>query len=807
MRIVIVFIACFLYSFGLTAQSPRYYSSSEIFQKIKKLNVLGSVLYVAAHPDDENTRLIAYLSNDKLYRTAYLSRTRGDGGQNLIGNEQGVELGLIRTQELLAARRIDGGEQFFTTAYDFGYSKGPEETLQFWDKEKILSDVVWIIRKFRPDVIITRFPTTGEGGHGHHTSSAILAEEAFDAAADPARFSEQLKQGVTVWQPRRLLWNTFNFGGNNTIREGQFRIDAGGYNPLLGESYGEIAARSRSQHKSQGFGVSASRGVAYEYFVPIKGDAPEGNLLSGIDVSWARTGHPEIGQMISRIEADYVMTDPAKSVPQLLSLYKAVSNLPHSVWRDQKLKEIKSVITECAGLFMEAFSQNQFVIPGKKASVTFSINNRSGVPVSVGNVVFMQRTSEGMGKLKIDTTYNKVLDVIIPSETSISQPYWLREPMTKGTFTVKDQQLIGHPENDPLFVSVILNFGDVNIDYKIPVKFKFSDPVKGEVHQPLFVIPAAEIKSSPDIAVSMNKEPVPISTQTIRNDSALRIEKVLTDKSSDVKEISQSASRYFIDKKNTAEPIRFSVKTSEGIYDKYKTVIEYPHIPDIIYFHEAVTKLVAVDLKVSGKNAGFIPGAGDKIPEALRQLGYNVTVLQQEDFGKTNLHQFDVIITGVRAYNVHPWLNDVHEQLMQYVKDGGVLFVQYNTNSNLGPVKAKIGPYPFDIVRTRVTEEDAAVNFIQSANKLLSYPNTITEKDFDNWIQERSIYHAAGFGDHYQGLFSMHDKNEKPDAGSLIYCDYGKGRFIYSGLVFFRELPAGVPGAYRLFSNLIAKPK
>src|SRR6476661_1253142 len=286
MRRKLLLFICFLsfiqYSFS---QPPATWTSADMYLAIRKLNVLGSVLYIAAHPDDENTRLLAYFSKDKMYRTGYLSLTRGDGGQNLIGEEQGVELGLIRTQELLAARRIDGAEQFFSRAFDFGYSKSPEETFTKWDREKILSDVVWVIRKFQPDVMITRFPTTGEGGHGQHTASAILAVEAFRAAADPKRFPEQLKW-VQPWQPRRLLWNTFNFGSANTTSPDQFTLDAGDYNPVLGKSHGEIAAESRSQHKSQGFGVPRGRGEAIEYFKTIGGDEPHSDLYEGVNTSW-----------------------------------------------------------------------------------------------------------------------------------------------------------------------------------------------------------------------------------------------------------------------------------------------------------------------------------------------------------------------------------------------------------------------------------------------------------------------------------------------------------------------------------------
>src|SRR5476651_499306 len=282
-KLTLLFILVFSSVF---AQSNPKSDLISIKQALNKMQVLGSVLYIAAHPDDENTRLLAYLAQEKHYRTGYLALTRGDGGQNLIGNEQSELLGLIRTQELLAARRVDGAEQFFTRANDFGFSKGPEETLRIWDREKVLGDVVWVIRKFRPDVIICRFPTTGEGGHGHHTSSAILAQEAFTAAADPNKFPEQLKY-VQVWQAKRLLFNGFNFGGVNTTSESQFKIDVGGYNPLLGKGYGEMAAESRSNHKTQGFGTANQRGQSYEYFETILGDAPKKDLMDGVNTTWA----------------------------------------------------------------------------------------------------------------------------------------------------------------------------------------------------------------------------------------------------------------------------------------------------------------------------------------------------------------------------------------------------------------------------------------------------------------------------------------------------------------------------------------
>jgi LmbE family N-acetylglucosaminyl deacetylase len=310
---------------NLFAQNSAPATAGEILLGLQKLNTTGAVLYIAAHPDDENTRLLAWLANERKLRTGYLSLTRGDGGQNLIGKEQGEMLGLLRTQELLAARRTDGAEQFFTRANDFGFSKNPDETFSIWDRDSVLADVVWTIRKFRPDVIICRFPTTGEGGHGHHTGSAILASEAFEAAGDPKRFPHQLAY-VSTWQPKRLFWNTFNFGTTNTTSPDQLKVDAGVYNSLLGKSYGEIAAESRSFHKSQGFGTAKSRGEALEYFKQLKGDSVKSDLFEGIDQSWSRMPQAaKIGRLTAAAVKSFRPLNPEASVPQLVTIYKTLS--------------------------------------------------------------------------------------------------------------------------------------------------------------------------------------------------------------------------------------------------------------------------------------------------------------------------------------------------------------------------------------------------------------------------------------------------------------------------------------------------
>ena len=807
--------------FGYTyAQSPLVHSSADILQQIKKLEVFGSVLYVAAHPDDENTRLLAYLANERKFRTGYLSITRGDGGQNLIGDEQGTDLGLIRTQELLSARRIDGAEQFFTRAYDFGFSKNPEEALRIWDHQKILSDVVWVVRKFRPNVIITRFPETGEGGHGHHTASAILAGEAFDAAADPTKFPEQLKS-VSVWQPKRLLWNTFNFGGNNTTREDQLKTDAGAYNPILGKSYGEIAAESRSRHRSQGFGVPAQRGRSLEYFKTIKGEIPLNDLTDGIDSIELRTETAkEYFSMVKEIAGRFNYNSPKASVPALEALYRASYEFPF-VLNDKRLL-VEKIIAQAGGLFMEATAASQMNVTGDSIKMKFSFINRSGVNITEAEVASFGK-SYSFKNLKANENEEISAAIKVEEKLKPTQPYFLNEQMTSGYYN-SNQEDIGKPQNDPYYADFKVTSNGSTHSYRVPVMFKFTDPVKGEIYQPIQIVSPVFINTSPAIIIFSNnkkdeKKSVVCTIQTnvpvnervkfysvINSERKLIYDSVLNMPKSGKQIISVVLNGN--DFKNDAILTARGELEASSMIDPQNTAlkkISYDHIPDIFYNYQVRVKILKMDLKTAGSTAGYIAGAGDKVPEALEQMGYRVTMLKENDITAATLKQFDVIITGVRAYNVHPWLSNVHPVLMQYVKAGGVLLTQYNTNNSIGPVKANISPYPFTISRNRVTDENAAVNFLIPGHPALNYPNKITQKDFEGWIQERSIYHAEKTDTAYKKILSMKDPGEQPHDGSLIIADYGKGRFIYTGLAFFRELPAGVPGAFRLFANLIAR--
>ena len=712
-------------------------SSDEILHSIKKLKILGSVLYVAAHPDDENTRLIAHMAKERQYHTGYLAITRGDGGQNLIGIEQGVELGMIRTQELLAARRIDGGQQFFTRAYDFGYSKRTDEALAIWDKEKVLADAVWVIRNFKPDVIITRFPEDSRAGHGHHSGSAVIAREAFVAAADPNRFPEQFKYGVGPWQAKRILWNTFSFGSTNTTAENQMKIEVGQYIPLLGKSIGEIAAESRSQHRSQGFGSASTRGTSTEYFIHVLGEKAEKDPMDGIDLSWNRVkGGDAISAQVDALVASFDPQYPENAIPKLIAIKKELNNIGDAYWKKIKTQEVDQLILMCGGLHIEALSNKKQIKQGDTLQVTLALNNRSGADVKIHEASLHGVVVKEQVQLKKNSNWVQFFSLPISPSEKPTQPYWLVNEMNTGFFNVSDQALIGDAENKPTFqVHVKLNVQGENIEVMQPVQYRFVNPAIGEFFHPVYVVPGKEDKNR---------------------------------------------------------------KMHE---------IEYEHIPSLLHFADSKNIVLPAGLKTTGKKIGYLVGAGDKVPTALEMMGFEVVELGKNDIYAEKLKQFDAIVVGVRAYNVNEWLNEKHAILMAYVNEGGNMVVQYNTNSFAGPIaKMKIGPKPFAISRGRITEEDAEVKFIDPNHPLLNFPNKITKDDFSGWIQERGIYFAEGFSNDYKAVLSMHDQGEEDLLGSLIVRNEGKGRFIYTGLAFFRELPAGVGGAYRLFANLVSNP-
>ena len=843
-RIKIVIAFLFLARLA-SAQTAPPADIATIEQNLKKLDVLGSVLYVAAHPDDENTRLLAYLAQEKHYRTGYLSTTRGDGGQNLIGNEQGELLGLIRTQELLAARRVDGAEQFFTRANDFGFSKGPDETLRIWDKEKVLSDVVWVIRKFRPDVIICRFPTTGEGGHGHHTSSAILAQEAFSAAADPKRFPEQLKY-VQTWQAKRLLWNTFSFGTVNTTAPDQFKINVGVYNPIIGKGYGEMAAESRSNHKTQGFGSARQRGDAYEYFKTILGDAPKDDLMDGVNTTWARVkGGETIGAGVKKLRKDFDVDHPEHSVKALVALSGQIDKAPDEYWRVQQSKVLNDLIAACAGLWFESYSPQPIYSIGDEMPVKTQVILRSDLTVYLKSIVYplpLPANPAVVSPMQVysqkDASANK--DLIVNGETplnnnlkdynfnivasSITQPYWLVYPHNIGSYNVgyldsiKNTDQKTQPQNFPYATQITFNISGKDITFERPIVYKYVDPAKGEIYQPVSVAPpvTANITAKDYLFNSQASQSIEIKLKSFtKADGNISIKQMAGWIVSPAKidfsgknkgdEWTAVFTVHPVDAQPKVTTLQAVVNANGKDFSMGIQTIKYEHIPNITLFPPTEAKLINLDLKIAGKKIGYIEGAGDLVPDALKQVGYDVHQLSENEIMNGDLSGYDAIITGVRAYNVNRGLAAEQPRLLEYVKNGGNLLIQYNNNNGL--VTKQIGPYPFNVVNRRVTDENAKITILDPQNPVLNYPNKISDDDFNGWIQERGLYYVGDIDPRYSAVLQMNDPGEAANNGALIVGNYGQGRFVYTSLAFFRQLPAGVPGAYRLFINLLSKLK
>ncbi|RNI31028.1 PIG-L family deacetylase [Rufibacter latericius] len=830
MTSVRVFVVAFLLVWGggvstSWAQAPKKPDAADIRLALDKLNVLGSVLYFAAHPDDENTRLIAYLANERKLRTGYLSLTRGDGGQNLIGPEIREELGIIRTQELLQARRVDGGEQFFSRANDFGFSKNPAETFTIWNKEQVLADAVWTIRKFRPDVIITRFSPEPSGTHGHHTASAMIAMEAFDAAADPKRFPEQLKT-VEPWQAKRLLWNTSSFFYSQNQKfdpAGKLMIDAGVYNPLLGKSYNEIAAQSRSMHKSQGFGSSGTRGEAVEYFEFLKGAPAKTDVLEGVTTSWSRVpGSKEVAKLLEEALKNYNPANPAASVPVLLKANSALAQLPDSYWKKVKQQDLQEAIKACLGLYLEASAVREYwVSPGESVALSLEAVNRSAVPVTLTKVeyLFARQDSTLQQKLEMNKPLFIRTSKTVPAATPFSQPYWLQVPGSTGMFRVDDPALIGLPENPAAAqLRLHLTVQGQPLTYTVPVIYKRTDPVEGEQYRPFEIAPPVFVNILEKVYVFPDAQPKPVTVRvragkdqvdgqvTLRLPQGWRSEPSNATFNLAQKGEEQSFTFQVFPGANQTESAISAAVTHKGkAYTQSFRIIHYPHIPTQTLFPEASAKAVKLDLKRKGQYIGYLMGAGDEVPASLQQIGYAVDQLRVEDLSATTLQKYDAVVVGVRAYNTMERLKFQQPQLMQYVQNGGTLVVQYNVSNGL--VTSNVGPFPLKLSNDRVTVEDSDVRFLKPSHPVLNTPNKITEQDFRGWVQERGLYFPNQWAPEYETIISSNDPGESPKDSGLLVAKYGKGYYVYTGYSFFRELPAGVPGAYRLFVNLLSLGK
>ena len=820
LRYSIQFFLIILINFNLHSQEENnIYSSSSIISKLEKLNTLGKVLYVAAHPDDENTRLITYLSNEKKYQTAYLSLTRGDGGQNLIGKDLKENLGLIRTQELLEARKIDGGIQFFTSAIDFGYSKNSKESLEFWNEDQILYELVWIIRKFKPDVIITRFNEVSGITHGHHTASSILANKAFRISGNPDIFPDQL-EFLETWKAKRIFWNTSTrfFDLSKYSDDEILKIDVGLYNNILGKSYNEISSESRSMHKSQGFGSLKRRGSEKELFILTQGDKYDDNLMDGVDVTWNRFGeNNEIIEYINNLVDEYDPKKPYKTVNKLSILYEKVSKIKDEDWKKIKLNEIKNLIKACLGLFFESLSDVSISSIGENIKVNFDAINRSPININLKQVSVFDEDFLIKKDLINNEFFRFEKTIKIPESESFTEKYWLINKPNFGNYDVNHQELIGNPDNNfPVETNFIFTINNIEVSYTIPLLNKKNSPTKGDDYKifniglPIYLNP----KRYNELVVNSNSQTIEVEVISGKEnlDATIYL---------DVPENIKYEPKYFdlsFKDLNEKKIIKFDLtlpetdsfkeniivkaKYNDEYYERGIKEINYDHIIQQVRFPLSEIKIIKFNIKTKGKNIAYFMGSGDNIPSFLSLIGYKIDLLTLDQLSTDILSNYDALIIGIRAYNVNKKLIEKTKEIHNYVKNGGNVLVQYNTSRGID-VK-DFAPYSFNISRNRTSEENSKVDIINKNHLALNYPNKILLEDFDNWVQERGLYFPINWSDDYETLISSNDSGEKPNHGGILISKIGKGHYVYTSYSWFRQLPSGVSGAYKLFVNLIS---
>ena len=806
MRIICILIL--VISFPALASEPP----GAIYVNLQKLASLKRVLYVAAHPDDENTRALAWFSLGEMAETAYFSLTRGDGGENLIGDELGDELGVLRTQELLAARSHDRAKQYFSRAVDFGYSKSAQESFEKWGKEEILSDLVLMIRTFRPHVIVTRFPPDERGGHGHHTASAMLALDAFDLAADSSYMSRTAKKYGT-WQTTSVYWNTSTWwteGLADSVRNSPdfLSFDIGGYSPELGMSYNEIGTIARSQHKCQGFGAVIERGSRIEYFKHLKGKKLENHFFEEVDESWTSILDEDFERSLANQLTGFDFALPEANVPGLLHILERLRGLPESEFRNEKIERCTQIIADCMGLHVELLGDDYAFQAGEYSNVVLSALNRSSIPVTLTECEFALGNKPVNEELTTDQPFTLEYETEMLFAAGFG-PYWLREPHDGNVYTVEDEAFLLEPGN--LFPFGIVRFGihEVSLDLKVPIVYKWRDPAYGERQRVMTMTPPVALVKEDQIIMAK-----PGERKTIRHtvhcfrDSLRKTLKLIVPEGWNA---SQTEFTLEFTKRHEEHSIEFDIWPSQGAksgtlrfeHERQWREITYDHIPTQMIMPPADFNCIVLNVEINPGKIAYINGVEDGIPEAIERMGFEVDRFDVAELSSADLSSYQSVVLGIRIYNVHPELKNFNENLYDYVEQGGNVIMQYNTASR-SLRNQTFGPVPFELSRNRVTEEDAEVTFLEPKHPILNTPNRLSSKDFDNWVQERGLYFANNWEDAYTPLFSWSDTGEAPQNGALIVTQYGKGQFVYTGISFFRELPKGVEGAYRLFANLLS---
>ena len=820
---------------------------------IAGLGTSARVLMIGAHPDDEDTQLVAFLARGRHVETAYLSLTRGDGGQNLIGNELGEGLGVIRTEELLAARRIDGAQQFFTRAYDFGFSKSAEETYKHWPKDSILRDVVTVVRGFKPHIIVAVFSGTPRDGHGHHQVSGILAREAYDLAGDTVRFPTRTTNGLGPWTVTH-----FYRGQRGNAPNATYAMNVGEYSPLLGRSYAEIAGESRSQHKSQGFGVLQRKGVQMDYVrreaSRLRSTAEVQPLFEGIDTTFARfrgafagPGRARLDSLLrSIVEAQRVYNpfDPSTvvaplaaalghlevicparqtlcGVPTGSAAIPAAADLARSA--ESLRQRMGAALVLASGIAVEANASREEWPAGVPVPVDLRIYNRGDLPVELIGAAYgfpgdQVASEQAYANIPIapDSTARHTLQA---PAAHVMSPWWLATPRVGDIFSTRINGLPEQSNPRTGIVRVRLRIAGARVEAPAPIVYRYADAVRGEVERPVVIVPEAALTLDRSVELAargaMYERLVPVRVRSSRADTApvrvaLRLPAGLT---------ADSASRTITLAPGGTATVTFRVRGQpQGGTQQIIAVadigaaqsrtgfdlIEYPHIrPQRMYRPSTITLRVADVTVPSGLRIAYVPGVSDNVAPVLQQLGFALGIVQPAALDTFDLSATDVIVVGPRAYDAHAELVRNNPKLLAWVQRGGTMVVQYGQFEMMNP---GIMPYPVTINRQqdRVTEEDAPVRILDPASPLFSTPNRITPQDFEGWVQERALYMPRTFADAYKPLLSMNDPGEAPNDAGILVARYGSGTYVYTTLSFFRQLPAGVPGATKLFVNLLA---
>jgi LmbE family N-acetylglucosaminyl deacetylase len=848
-RISAFLVAVLLLLTVTTAQVPEDRGAMGLAQALKRLDVVASVLHTGAHPDDENSALLAWLSRGQGVRTAYLSATRGDGGQNLLGPELFEALGVIRTEELLAARRFDHAQQFFTPNYEFGFSKTSDETFQKWGHEQVLGDFVRVIRQFKPEIIISAFTGTPQDGHGHHQVAGIITQEAFKVAADPSRFPEYGKP----WQAKKLY-----LGARGNGQAG-VTVNVGEFDQALGRSYAEIAAEGRSQHRSQAQGTLQEKGprtagirlVQKTVDVADNADLFAGVLYKLPDLARLDAGITadltDLEQRVTNIRQKASLTKPSDLLPDLVAALgqlrkvRAKSTNEHVQFLlQQKESDFEEAARLSAGLVLDVVASDDTVIPNQEFNLTASVIN--GGPYEFATVRATMDLPSGwdgtyqgsMGSLMPGQRIDQRYKIKVSANPDFTQPYWLREPRKGDRFVWPAGSAVNMPFDPPLLMTrAEIDYNGVAIGMTQPAEFRRRDEMLGEVRSQVKAVPALSVRISPDIAV------IPLAgarqkefTVTVENQNTAAADaevRLVTPSGwtaapptrivKFTRQGEKATVQFTVTAPATAGDFKVQAIAKSGSQE-FKTgytAIAYPHIETRYIYSPAESKVEVFDVKTRITSAGYVEGAGDTVPDALRQLGVNVTMLSPQDLAVGDLSRFPVIVMGIRAYGVREDVRANNNRLMEYVANGGTLIVQYNRRGETG--NFQIGPYPFTINDNgRVTDEDAAVKILQPANPAFNAPNKIGESDFSGWVQERGNYFlctardvtarvqncARTWDPQYVPLLESADPGEMPNQGGMIIAKYGKGLWVYTGYGFFRQLPAGVKGAYRLFANLVS---